>query len=127
MTKLSEIRLIGTTSAAGAVTVTAERPVKGYLDRVTWVDGTLADGVDAVLTVTNTLAEVNETLLTLTDANADAVYRPREVVHGNTGTALTGTAGGDRVMPIVSGLLSLAITDGGNALTGGAIVYIVEA
>lgn len=127
MTKLSEFRLIGTTSAAGAVTVTAERPVKGYLDRVTWVDGTLADGVDAVLTVTNTPAEVNETLLTLTDANADAVYRPREVVHGNTGTALTGTAGGDRVMPIVSGLLSLAITDGGSALTGGAIVYIVEA
>lgn len=121
---MEEIRLIGTTAAGGTVTVTAERAVYGYLDRVTWKVGDLAVGVDAVLSITNTPVGVDETLLTLTNADANAVYYPRALVHDAAGAALTGTAGGDRVRPLICGTLSLAISSGGATKTGGAIVYV---
>jgi len=121
---IEEIRLIGTTAADGIATIAAERVVYGYLDRVTWVVGDLAIGVDAVLSITLTPAGVNETLLTLTNADANAVYYPRALVHDAAGTALTGTSGGDRTRPLIFGTLSLAITSGGATKTGGAIVYV---
>lgn len=108
---MKEIRLIGTTSGAGAVTVISESAVFGYLARLTWVDGDLADGVDAVLSVINTSAGVNETLYTLTDANEDTVIFP-----GSSTTSWPSQ--------VIVGTLSLAITSGGSAKTGGMIVYI---
>lgn len=123
--KLINRRLIGATAAGGTATIVDPAgAVFGKLYAVEWVDGTLVDGVDAVLTVTNRESAVNKTLLTLTDANNDAFYYPRDLVHDATGTALTGTAGGDRTLPLVDGVLSLAIADGGATKTGGCIVYL---
>ena len=124
-----DIILIGETSSGGAKTITSEQAVHGFLYKVKWVDGDLVDAVTAVLSVTETPEGVDETLLTLSnpDANADKNYYPRDVVHDATGGALTGTSGGDRIMPFVSGKLKLVIASGGDAKTGGAHVYIKDA
>jgi hypothetical protein len=120
---MREIRLLGTTSAGGALTVVAESAIVGMLYAVQWIDGTFDDGVDAVISTGG--SDVPRTLLTLTDANDDVLYYPRDVQHGLTGAALTGTAGGDRCLPLICGLLQVAITSGGNAKTGGCVLYIV--
>ena len=124
--EIRDIKLSGTTSAAGALTVTSSEYVRGFLYKVEWIDGDLADGVDPTLSVTNTPEGVDKTLLTLTDANDDDTYYPRDIVHGLDGAAKTGTAGGDCVMLLVVGNLKLVIADGGNAKTGGCVVYILE-
>jgi hypothetical protein len=118
------VRLIGTTIADGSATVLSEAAYVGKLFAVAWVDGNFTDGIDAVLSVTQTDGGVDYTLLTLTNADNDAMYYPRVVVHSEAGAALTGTSGGDRAQPIVNGRLKLAITSGGASHTGGAIVYL---
>jgi hypothetical protein len=118
------VRLITTTIADGSATVLSESAYVGKLFAVAWVDGDLADGIDSVLSVTQTDGGADYTLLTLTNADIDAMYYPRVVVHSEAGVALTGTAGGDRAMPIVNGRLKLVIADGGASKTGGAIVYL---
>ena len=121
---LLPVRLIGTTAADGTATILSEASYNGKLFAVAWVDGTFEDGVDSVLSVTSTDSAVDYTLLTLTDANNDAMYYPRVVVHSEAGAALTGTSGGDRAQPVINGRLKLAITSGGVSKTGGAIVYL---
>ena len=126
MGRLKEAILVGTTSTAGAATINDTRATLGKLYAVEWIDGTLSDGVDAVLTCQNTASGVAQTLLTLTDANDDKPYYPRDVVHDLTGGALTGTSGGDREMPVINGVLRLVIASGGSEKTGGCIVYFYE-
>ena len=125
--KIVDIRLIGTTNS-GSATITADRSVKGFLYKVKWVDGDLADACTGSLTVTETPEAVDETILTLANplGNADKNYYPRDIVHTLAGAALSGTAGGDVAMPLVVGRLKLAIASGGTAKTGGCIVYILE-
>lgn len=86
-----------------------------------WIDGTLADGVDATLTAINTVDGVNQTLLTLTNANDDANYYPRATEHDATGTAGSGTT-----FPIFTGDLQLVVSSGGNAASGKMVVYYSE-
>lgn len=92
----------------------------GYLEAVDWIDGTLADGVDAVLSTTLTSSGTDHTLLTLTNADNDAVYYPRRVVDTTAGAAATGVY--DRFL--IDGYLKLAVTGGGDAKTGGCVVYV---
>jgi hypothetical protein len=123
-----------TTATGGAYTSSTDGGVTGQnstgnpykLYRVVWVDGTLADGVDAVLSVTGTPSGVDETLLTLTNANDDAVYYPRYDAHSNAGAALAEGADktATRVQGIVDGQLKLAVTNGGDAKTGKCLVYL---
>ena len=126
MSALKEAILMGTTSTAGAATTNDTKAILGRLYAVEWIDGTLVDSVDAVLTCQNTASGVAQTLLTLTAANDDDWYYPRDIVHSLTGGALTGTNGGDRDMPIINGVLRLVIADGGSEATGGCIVYYYE-
>jgi hypothetical protein len=121
---LHEMRLVGTTAADGSATIIGERVVFGLLVAVQWIDGDLADGVDAVLSTIR--HEAATTLLTLTNANDDALYYPRHLVHSEAGTALTGTSGGDRAMPLICGVPQLGISSGGNAKTGGCIIVYQE-
>lgn len=121
---LLPVRLIGTTIADESATILSESAYLGKLFAVAWVDGDFADGVDSVLSVTSTDSAVDYTLLTLTDANNDAMYYPRVVVHSEAGAALTGTSGGDRAQFVINGRLKLAIASGGVSKTGGAIVYL---
>jgi hypothetical protein len=120
---LRDMRLIGTTNADGDATINGDGTIKGRLVAIEWVDGDLADGVGAVLTMQKTPSEVAQTILTLTAANVDAWYYPRTLVHDATGSALTGTSGGDREMYLIAGLPRLVISSGGNVKTGGAILY----
>jgi hypothetical protein len=112
-----------TTATGGAFTETEPISSRGpcLLYEVQWVDGDLADGVDAVLSVTGTPSGVDKTLLTLTNANNDAVYYPRVLESDNAGTATTGYA-----FQGVHGQLKLAVTDGGDAKTGKLIAYLLE-
>lgn len=93
---------------------------------VQWVDGDLADGVDAVLSVTNAPGGVDTTLLTMSNANTDDWYYPRTIaqdVNGadwEDGTDLTA----ERVMHIVDGQLKLVVADGGDTKTGKCLVYL---
>lgn len=123
------VKLTGTTDTSGDATITSSNSYVGFLYAVQWIDGTLADGVDAVLSVT-TAADggVAQTLLTLTDANNDAWYYPRVQVHDNTGTGVTynGTDEIYAAQALINGPLSLVISSGGNAATGGCIVYLED-
>jgi hypothetical protein len=118
------VRLHGTTAADGSLTVTSESAYSGKLLAIQWAIGTFDAGVDPTFSVTGTDSGVDVPLLTLTNANANALYHVRHVVHGETGTALTGTSGGDRTCPLVVGYLKMVVAQGGNAKTGGAILYL---
>jgi hypothetical protein len=117
------VKLYGTTAVGGALTVTAETAVRGLLHAVEWIDGAFVDGVDAVLSVVRDDNAPDYVLLTLTNADADAVYYPRVIIHSEAGAALTGTSGGDRAKPVINGRLKLVVADGGDAKAGGCIVY----
>jgi hypothetical protein len=125
MPELRSIELIGTTNSGGAATIEAPSAIFGTLFAVQWVDGSFADGVDGTLTVQNVGGQgVAQTLLTLTDANNDAFYYPRHQVHDNAGAGLT--TDGTRIaqtMPLIAGVLRLTVASGGNAQTGGCVVY----
>ena len=71
---LRKVKLYGTTASDGTATITANHEVVGLLHAVEWIDGTLTDGVDAVLSCVRDDNAANVTLLTLTDANNDAWY-----------------------------------------------------
>ena len=115
--------LQGTTDSGGdaTITVATDRGLPQLLYAVEWVDGDLADGVDAVLSVTGNLSGVDHTILTLTNANDDAWYYPREIEQDNTGTDLS-----TYTLPVISDTLQLVISSGGDTKTGGAIIYALE-
>lgn len=127
---IQQVKFAITTDGSGAYTSTVATAPQGEVSRdglgpwllyaVEWVDGALADGVDAVLSVTNTLSGVDLTLLTLTDANSDLMYYPRVIADGVTGADLTGWY----VQHVVDGTLKLTVTSGGSAATGACIVYL---
>src|SRR4051812_16562506 len=75
-----------TTNASGDCTAYSPA-VSGRVMSVIYTKGTL-DGTttDVTISTRSTL----QTILTLTNVTATGVYHPRSVVHGNTGTALTG-------------------------------------
>ncbi|MBA4420268.1 MAG: hypothetical protein C0391_03900 [Anaerolinea sp.] len=125
MDEIKTMRLYGTTSAEGAVTIKGTRSVLGELVAVQWIDGDLADGVGFTLSTINTEAANN--LLVVANANSDKMYYPKEIPHKTEdGAALTATSGGDRVFPIMDGIPQLAITSGGDSKSGGCILFFRE-
>jgi hypothetical protein len=121
---MKEVRLYGTTSTAGSVTIDAPTPVFGHLEAVRLLIGSLEATTDIVVSCQN--YAVADTLLTLTDASANALYYPRGVVHSEAGAALTGTSGGDRTRMLMTGVPRCAIASGGSAKSGGVILYYTE-
>lgn len=119
---IRDIRLTVTTASNGAGNTTTDVAAFGYLEAVDWIDGSFADGVDAVLSVTNTPSGTDHTLLTLTNADNDAIYYPRRVVDTTAGAAATGIY--DRFL--IDGTLKLAVTSGGDTKTGGCVVYVAS-
>ena len=116
---LRDIRLTVTSAANGAGNATTDVAVFGYLEAVDWIDGSFADGVDAVLSVVNTSSGTEHTLLTLTNADNDAVYYPRRVHDTTAGAAATALY----TRFLIAGHLKLAVTNGGDTKTGGCVVY----
>lgn len=69
------------------------------------------------VTIATANAPVN-TILTITNAATDGWFYPRHVVHGETGTALTGTAGGDRTPVPVDDHIKVTIAQGDPVANG---------
>ena len=122
---LKEYIIKATTDGSGDSVDLSEMPVFGRVYAVDLIDGDLADGVDTTFTYVNSQG-VTKTLLTLTDWNSDKTLYPREVMHGNTGSALTGTAGGDTTMPIVAGYVTATTAQGGATKSGSYLLYILD-
>ena len=124
--KLREYILSQTSNTSGdSVDVFAE-PIFGLLEGVAIVDGTLSDNFDITLSYVNSgLGTI--TLFVKANMSADAMYQPRELVHATAdGAALTGTAGGDRALPIIAGYVTSTLADGGSVNTGSVILYVWE-
>ncbi len=126
MGRLVDVRLDVTTDTNGDGSLVASRALVGRLYAVDLIDGTYDDGVDATLSCINTPSGVARDLLVIANYNTDQTLYPRTLLHGDSnGAALTGTAGGDRDMPLVNGTLKLVIAQGGNTKTGGVIAYVL--
>ena len=114
------IKLEVTTNSGGIGSVSVPVPMR-IIYQVEWDIGTFAAGVDATLSVTGRNG-TSVTLLTLTDANADAVYYPRLVEHDNAAVALT-----TRTLPLIIGVVTLSIAQGGDGKTGALYLHCLEA
>ena len=119
---MKEMILSITTAADGSATVNGESPILGKLFAVEYQWGTLDATADLTLTCESLSSKP---LLTITDAaQANAWYYPRDLVHAvSNAAALTGTAGGDRALPIMQGKPKVVVAQGGNAATGKLILY----
>jgi hypothetical protein len=115
-----------TTDASGDGTTNDTQSINGDIIAIEWLLGTCDAGVDVTVSCQSTPGGVAQTLLTLTNADANARYYPRVVVHGNTGTALTGTAGGDTIPQAAIGTLRAVVASGGNTKTGTVIVTYAD-
>jgi hypothetical protein len=124
MAKLKEVRLCGSTTTAGAMTVTGTGPVFGRLYAVRWIDTSLDSCTG---TISTTGHEASATLLTLTAQNASATFYPREAVCDNTGAALTVTEdSATHDLPLMVGTPRLVISSGGSEKLGGCILFYFE-
>ncbi len=110
-----------TTSAGGAATATSVN-VFGKLYAVAYVPGSTDTGATITLTCES---DLSKPLLTKATAGTSNVwFYPRDLVHAVAdGAALTGTAGGDRTLPILDGALKVTVASGGNAKSGKVIFY----
>lgn len=124
MSKLKTRRLVLTTDSGGDATANDTLSIVGRLVAIEYAIGTLdATTTDVTVSVQSTESAVALTLLTLTNVTASSMYYVRHLAHGEAGAALTGTAGGDRVAPVLNGTLRAVVAQGGNAKTGAVIVY----
>jgi hypothetical protein len=113
-----------TCDTAGAVTVNGPRAILGKLYAVQVTQGSLASGVDLTISTQNGAA--SKTLLTITDSTASALYYPRDLVHDAAGSALTGTAGGDRTCPLLDGTPRVVVAQGGDSKIGAVTLYYTD-
>jgi len=117
---MRDVNLTFTTNGSGAATATTAVLPYCRLVAIEWLDGDLADGVDAVFKVTGRASGIDRTILTLTDANADAFYNVTNAVVSTAGAAVTdGWA-----HPIIDGKVTVTVADGGSVKTGGAILFL---
>lgn len=124
MSKVSVQKFALTTNASGDATVDGDLALMGAeVLAVELIIGTLTSGAADVTLSDVGVSGATKTLLTLTNVSANAMYYPRLVVHGETGTALTGTAGGDRTKPLVTGRLRVTVAQGGNVTSGSVFVW----
>ena len=118
---------LGPTSAGGAFTSSkTETPsILGKLYAIEYRPGTLDTGASVTVTCEG---DASKPLLTKTSAGTSNLwFYPRDLVHGVAdGAALTGTAGGDRCMPILNGYIKVVIASGGNAVAGGSLIAYYE-
>ena len=112
------------THASEGTASATSRQVFGKLYAVKYEPGTIDTG--ATLTVTclhpNTSSKP---LLTKATAGTAAVwFYPRDLVNAVAdGAALTGTAGGDRCLPILDGAIKADIASGANSKVGRVVAY----
>lgn len=123
---LKEIRLYGTTAADGSLTVNAVESMLGEIVAIAWVDGTFDNNVTAVISTQG--SEASQTIMSIgaAEGDNDLVFYPRHIIYDEGADVLTGTAGGDRALPLAVGTLRMVVAAGGNAKSGGCVVYFRE-
>lgn len=113
-----------TTDGSGDATVNGS-VILGKLFAIEYRPGTIDTG--ATVTVTCEADSSKPLLTKATAGTSNLWFYPRDLAHAVTnGAALTGTAGGDRVMPILHGVPRVVIASGGDTLTGSVIIYYEE-
>ena len=123
---VDEIRLYGTTTSLGALTVNAEYAIMGEIVAIAWIDGDLADNVTAVISTQG--APASQTIMSIgaAEGDDDVIFYPRHLIYDEGADVLLGTAGGDRALPLAVGKLRMVIAAGGDEKSGGCIVYYRE-
>lgn len=117
---MKQITLKGTTDASGDLTVTDPNHIIGLLYAVQLIDGSFDDGVD--ITITSEHGDLAMPNLVMANFNSDQMQYPRVLETLNTSGAALST----HCMPIVNGKPKMVIAQGGNAKTGGCVLYIIE-
>jgi hypothetical protein len=119
---MRHITISATCDGAGAATANGTTNIMGKLYAILYKPGTIATGATIVVTTQGIFAQP---LLTKASAGtSDTLYYPRDLVHAVAdGSALTGTSGGDRCLPLVNGTPRLAVTSGGAGGIGSVILY----
>ena len=113
-----------TTNTAGAGN-SLSNAVVGKLYAIEYQPGTIDTGATVTLTCESDTTKALLTKATAGTSNVD--YYPRDLVHAVAdGAALTGTSGGDRALPILSGRLKFAVASGGAVATGKVRFYVEE-
>ena len=120
MSDFIAVRLYGTTDASGDLTVYSNEAYSGEVYAVQTIDGTLDDGV--YITVTSETADsLNIPILTKANFNTDGIYYVRTVANQVSDGAASTVYD---VKPLASGRIKMVLEQGGNARSGGCIVYI---
>ena len=123
--KLIPIEFAITTNGSGAATVNAVHAILGRLFCIEYRPGTIATG--ATVTVTCEGAASKPLLTKANAGTSDSWYYPRDLVHAITdGSALVGTSGGDRELPLLNGTPRVVVASGGATLTGAVTLYYFE-
>ncbi len=122
---LTEMRIPFTCDVNGDVVADGDRSVLAKVIAVIYDRGNIDTNADIdVSSVNGSL--VTENILETTNINtADLIIYPRRQVQDNTGSDLTGSAGGDREMYLLIGTPRVTVDEGANG-TSGAITLILE-
>lgn len=117
-------RLDITTDASGDASVSGSSII-GKLYAIEYQPDTIDTG--ATLTVTCESGSSKPLLTKATAGTSNLWFYPRDLQHAVAdGAALTGTAGGDRTMPILRGKPKVVISSGGDTLSGSVFIYYEE-
>ncbi len=116
---------LGPTDGAGAFTTGATPTVNGKLYAIEYRPGTLDTGCTIAATCES---DVSKPILTkATPGTSNLWFYPRDIVHAVAdGAALTGTAGGDRALPVFCGHPKVVVTSGGDTKTGSIVFHYEE-
>ena len=120
---MKERTLTVTSDTTEACTVNDTVAILGKLYAIQWVVGTSANTTDLVISTQGGYAA--KTVLTVSPSTS-ALYYPRDLVHDAAGTALTGTSGGDRCLPLLDGTLRVVSAQQGEDKTGQVCVYYLD-
>ena len=123
---LKDMRIAFETDGSGDSVDYGEKTINGKLLAVMYDYGDALTGMDVVMTTDR--VDVVENFFAKDNMGvADAVFYPRHLVHSNTtGGALTGTAGGDRVLGLLIGRPKITVSNGGSVNTGAFILIYEE-
>jgi len=122
---MKQVILKLTTGAAdGAASTEAAEVVIGKLYAILYVPGNIDTGATLTVTCTDFQSAAKPLLTKASAGTSNAWFYPRDIVHAVAdGAALTGTAGGDRALPILNGRPKAVIASGDNSKTGYCILY----
>lgn len=119
--EIHDLKLSVTTDASGDGTATAPSEVVGFLYKIHFIDDGLSDSHTAVLSLTETAGGVDETIWSTTagDTDSDVWVHPLKQAVDPSNDAISGQYG----YILLAGKPKLTIASGGNAKTGGCVLY----